>query len=104
MPRLCEFYSDICLTTEEKTRKNLCHGKKNYSQFKKNFVQSTVYILPKHPHITKPSKTHTLQNPHIHTHTHTHTLKTHTHNMEKYDTVGQATDDNMAHALCMLDT
>jgi hypothetical protein len=27
--------------------------------------------LPEHPHISKPSQTHTLQNPHIHTHTHT---------------------------------
>jgi hypothetical protein len=24
--------------------------------------QCTVYILPKHPHITKPTQTHTLQN------------------------------------------
>jgi hypothetical protein len=47
-----------------------CQGKKNLSQVKKNLIQSTVYILPKHPHITKPSQTHTLQNPHIHKHTH----------------------------------
>jgi len=40
-------------------------------------VQYT-YILPKHPHITKPSQTHTLQNPQAHTHTHTHSY-THTH-------------------------
>jgi hypothetical protein len=33
--------------------------------------QSTVYILPKHPHITKLTQTHTFQNPHIHTHTYT---------------------------------
>jgi len=26
VPRLCEFYSDICLTTEEKARKNLSQG------------------------------------------------------------------------------
>ena len=49
-----------------------CQGKKK--------PQSTVYILPKHPHITKPSQTHTLQNPHIHTQAHTHThYKTHTY-------------------------
>jgi len=65
VPRLCEFYPGICLTTEEKARKNL-------SQVKKNLSQSTVYILPKHPHITKPTHTHILQNPHIHTHAHTH--------------------------------
>ena len=77
LPRLCEFYPGICLTTEEKARKNLSQGKKNLSQVKKNLSQvkknlsqSTVYILPKHPHFTKPSQTHTLQNPHIHTHTH----------------------------------
>ena len=64
MPRLCEFYPGICLTTEEKARKNLSQGKKNLSQ-------STVYILPKHPHITKPAHAHTLQNPDIkHTTTH----------------------------------
>ena len=44
VPRLCEFYTGICLTTEEKARKNLSQGKKILSQ-------STVYILPKHPHI-----------------------------------------------------
>ena len=66
VPRLCEFYPGICLTTEEKARKNLRQGKRNLSQVKKNLSQSTVYILPKHPHITKPTHTHTLQNPHIH--------------------------------------
>jgi len=55
-PSYCEFYPGVCLTTEEKARKNFSQGKKNLSQ-------NTVYILPKHPHITKP------------THTHTHTLQ-----------------------------
>ena len=68
MPRLCEFYPGICLTNEEKARQNLSQGKKKLSQ-------STVNILPKHPHITKPSQTQTLQNPHIHTRTHTHRLQ-----------------------------
>jgi len=57
-PVFASFYPGICLTTEEKSRKNLSEGKKNLSQ-------STVYMLPKHPHITK----------HTHTHTHTHTLQ-----------------------------
>ena len=35
--------------------------------------QSTVYILPKHPHVTKP--THTYTYTHTHTHTHTHRLQ-----------------------------
>jgi len=70
VPRLCEFYPGICLTAEEKAWKNLNQGKKNLSQVKKNLGQSTVYILPKHPHITKPTQTHTLQNPHTYTYTH----------------------------------
>jgi hypothetical protein len=36
---LCEFYLGICLTTEEKARKNLSQGKKNLSQGKKNLSQ-----------------------------------------------------------------
>ena len=55
MPRLCEFYPGSCLTTEKKAGKNLSQG--------------TVYVLPKHPHVTKHTYTHT------HTHTHTHTLQ-----------------------------
>ena len=39
VPRLCEFYPGICLTTEEKARKNLSQGKKNLSQGKKNLSQ-----------------------------------------------------------------
>jgi hypothetical protein len=56
VPHLCEFYPGICLTTEEEARKNLTQGKKYLSQVKKNLSQSTVYILPRHPH------KHTLQN------------------------------------------
>jgi len=32
VPRLCELYPGICLTTEKKARKNLNRGKKNLSQ------------------------------------------------------------------------
>jgi multidrug resistance efflux pump len=39
VPRLCEFYPGICLTTEEKARNNLSQGKKNLSQVKKNLSQ-----------------------------------------------------------------
>jgi hypothetical protein len=53
VPRLCEFYPGICLTTEEKARKNL-------SEVKKNLSQSTVYLLPKDPYITKPTHAHAL--------------------------------------------
>jgi hypothetical protein len=62
LPCLCELYPGICLATEKKARKNLSQGKKNLSQVKKNLSQSAVYILPKHPHITKPTQTYTLQN------------------------------------------
>ena len=64
VPRLCEFYPGICLTTEEKAWKNLSQGKKNLSQFKVNLSQITVYILPKDPHITKPVQTTTVQDRH----------------------------------------
>jgi hypothetical protein len=60
VPRLCEFYPGICITTEGKARKTLSQGKKNLK------VHYTYY--QKHPDITKPSQTHTLQNPLIHTH------------------------------------
>ena len=60
VPRFCEFYPGICLTTEEKARKTLVRVRKTPVT-----VQYTYY--QKHPHITKPSQTHTLQNPLIHT-------------------------------------
>jgi hypothetical protein len=87
--RLWKFYPGICLTTEEKVRKDLSQGKKNLSRFKKTLSQGTDYILTKHPHITKSTHTHT-QNTHIHTHTqnphkHTHTNTTQTHTY-KYHT------------------
>jgi hypothetical protein len=65
--RLCEFYPGICRTTEEKARKTLSQGKKNLSQVKKTSVTIQYTYYQKHPHITKPSQTHTLQNPLIHT-------------------------------------
>jgi hypothetical protein len=75
VPSLCEFYPGICLTTDEKARKNLSQGKKNLSQVKKNLSHSTktsvtvkYTFYQKHQQITKPSQTHTLQNPLIHTH------------------------------------
>jgi hypothetical protein len=39
VPRLCEFYPGICLTTERKARKYLSQGKKNLSQVKKNLSE-----------------------------------------------------------------
>jgi hypothetical protein len=60
-PVFASFYPGICLTTEEKALTVLSQGKTNLSQVNKNLSQSTVYILPRHPHITKPTQTHTLQ-------------------------------------------
>jgi len=40
VPRLCGLYPGICLTTEEKERKNLSQAKKNLSQVKENLSQS----------------------------------------------------------------
>ena len=71
-PVFASFTTAFALQLRKKNGKNLSQGKKNLSQ-------DAVYILPKHPYITKPTQTHTLQNPHIHTlarahkHTHTHT-------------------------------
>jgi virulence-associated protein VapD len=47
VPRLCEFYPGICLTTEEKAWKTFSQGKKNLSQLTKNLSQGTVYIAIK---------------------------------------------------------
>ena len=86
--RLCKFYPGIYLTTEEKSRKNLSQGKENLSPVKKNLSQSTVYVLPKHPHITKPTQTHT------HTHSKTHNKHTHTHITKQYKTTTVQTKTN----------
>ena len=60
-PVFASFTLAFALQLREKARKNLGQGKKILSQVKKNLSQGTVYILPKHPHITKPTQTHTLQ-------------------------------------------
>ena len=57
-----------------------CQGKKPLSQVKKNLSQSTVYILPKQPHITKP--THTQTHPHITKQYKTTTIKIKTYTVQ----------------------
>ena len=64
------FASCFCLTTEEKARKNFSQSKKTLSRVKKSLSHSTIYILPKHPHITNLHK-HTRYK----THTYTHIIK-----------------------------
>jgi hypothetical protein len=71
---LSELYPGICLTTEEKARENLSQGS-----------------------LRVPAGTMKI---------HKHTIRIHRHNnenVEKYCRAGLATDDNMAHAHCMLD-
>jgi hypothetical protein len=92
----CPVFASFTLAFALQMRKN--HGKtsvrvRKTCQVKKNLSQYTVYILQKHPHITKPKQTHTLQPPHTHTHTlqnphtHTHTHShTHTHITKQYKT------------------
>jgi hypothetical protein len=71
----------FALQLRKKARKTLSQGKKTLSQVKKNLCHSTVYILPKHPHITKPTQTQILQKPPSYTHTQTQT-HTHTHTLQ----------------------
>jgi len=59
-PSFASFSLAFALQLRKEHGKNLSQVKKNLSQVKKSVNQSTVYILPKHPHITKPSQTHTL--------------------------------------------
>ena len=42
-----------------------------FKGLRKSSVRVQYIYYQKHPHIRKPTQTHTLQNPHIHTHTHT---------------------------------
>jgi uncharacterized protein (DUF342 family) len=78
VPRLSEFYPGICLTNEEKSRKNLSQSKKNLSQVNKNLSHSRLYILPK-------SRTHykALTNTRVTNPTHTHTIKQYKTKMER---------------------
>jgi len=73
--RLCEFYPGIYLKTEEKARKKLSQGKRTSVRLRKTSVKVQYAYYQKHPHITKPSQIHTLQNPLIHPHARTHTTK-----------------------------
>jgi hypothetical protein len=70
VPSLWELCPGICLTTEEKARKNLSQDSRRDSKY------------------THYQDTRTLQNPPTHTHTHTHTrTHTHTHTHTHYKTI-----------------
>jgi len=61
-PVFASFILAFALQLRKKAWKNLSQGEKNLIQGKKDLSQNTVYILPKHPHITKPTHTHTHTN------------------------------------------
>jgi hypothetical protein len=44
VPRLCGFYPGICLTTEEKARKNLSQGSHRYNRVKKNQFEAQIIL------------------------------------------------------------
>ena len=85
MPRLCEFNPGICLTTEEKARKNLSQGSRRVLVYVLHITKTATQL--QYPHIHTPTL---LQNTHTHshitkpTHTHTHTITKHTHSFTHY--------------------
>ena len=90
VPRLCEVYPDICLTTEGKARKNLSQGSRRVLVYILHITNTPTQL--QYPHIHTPTllqnthtHTHTLQNPHIHTPTH-YKIQTHPHNTHPHNT------------------
>jgi hypothetical protein len=75
----CPVFASFTLTLALQLRKK--HGKtsvrvrKTSVRLRKSSVKVQYAYYQKHPHITKPSQTHTLQNPLIHPHAQTHTAK-----------------------------
>jgi hypothetical protein len=55
--------------TSVRVRKTSVRVRKTSVRLRKTSVTVQYTYYQKHPHITKPSQTHTLQNPLIHTHT-----------------------------------
>ena len=77
MPRLGELYPGICLTTEEKARKNLSVADISCRENQNTHLRSVTFF---------PRKSCRLCD-----------------NVEKYCGAGRPTDDNIAHAPCVLD-
>jgi hypothetical protein len=71
----CPVFGSFTLAFALQLRKK--HGKpsvrvrKTSVRLRKTSVKVQYTYYQKHPYITKPSQTHTLQNPLTHTHTHT---------------------------------
>jgi hypothetical protein len=60
--------------TSVRVRKTSVRVRKTSVRFRKTSVTVQYTYYQKHPHITKPSQTHTLQNPLIHSYTHYKTI------------------------------
>ena len=72
-PVLASFTLAFALQLRKKHGKTSVRVKKTSVRLRKTSVKVQYTYYQKHPPITKPSQTHTLQNPLIHTHAHTHT-------------------------------
>jgi hypothetical protein len=68
VPRVCEFYPGICLTTEGKAGRNLSQGKKN-SEYSIHITKIPTHYKT----YTKPTHMPTYYKTHAYTHIHTHT-------------------------------
>jgi hypothetical protein len=68
----CPVFASFTLAFVLQLRKK--HGKTSV-RLRKTSVKVQYTYYQKHPHITKPSRTHTLQNPFIHTQADAHTTK-----------------------------
>jgi len=64
----CPVFAGFTLAFALQLRKK--HGKASVTVRKTSVTVQYMYYQ-KHPHITKPSQTHTLKDPLMHTHTHT---------------------------------
>jgi hypothetical protein len=74
-PVFASFTLAFALQLRKKHRKTSVRVRKTSVRLSKTSVKVQYTYYQKHPHITKPSQTHILQNPLIRTHTHTHTLQ-----------------------------
>jgi len=86
-PVFASFTLACVLQLRKKYGKPSVRVRKTSVRLRKTSVSVQYTYYQKHPHITKPSHTHALQNPHIHTHYKTHTYTritkpTHTHALQ----------------------
>jgi len=68
-PAFASFTLAFALQLKKKHGKPSVRVRKTSFRLRKTSVKVHYTYYQKHPHITKPSQTHTLQNPHTRTHT-----------------------------------